>query len=325
MSKVMVIGVGLVGTGYAAKLRAEIINGDDRARLIGVSGHTPEKIQEFGHVHQTQAFTAWQELVNCDRVDLIIIASVNREHGAIARAALNAGKHVVVEYPLSLNADDAADLIQLAKNKERFLHVEHIELLGGMHQALTQFLPEIGTPFYARYATVVPQNPAPRKWTYHTEIFGFPLVGALSRLQRLTHAFGAVQSVSCQNRYWNLADSYYRGCMCVAQLRFTSGLIADVVYGKGETMWTPERKMEVHGDCGALIFDGDDGKLINAAGESAIAVGGRRGLFAKDTNFVLEHLLDGKPMYVTPQESLYTLKVAVAAQRSAETGRTIEL
>ncbi len=319
------IRIGLVGTGYAAKLRAEVINGDDRAELIGVSGHLPEKVQEFGHVHHTQAFSNWQELIQSDRIDLVLIASVNGEHGAIARAALNAGKHVVVEYPLSLNETEATELIQLAKSKSLFLHVEHIELLGGMHQALLQSLPEVGTPFYARYATVAPQNPAPQKWTYHTELFGFPIVGALSRLHRLTNAFGKVEAVNCQNRYWNLNNSWYTACLCVVQLQFVNGLIADVVYGKGDAVWTVERKMEVQGDRGALVFDGDDGKLMNAQGEHAIAVAGRRGLFAKDTAAVLDHLLHGTPLYVTPEESLYTLKVAVAAQRSATTGERIKI
>jgi biliverdin reductase len=38
---------------------------------------------------------------------------------------------------------------------------------------------------------------------------------------------------------------------------------------------------------------------------------------------VLDHLFDGTPLYVTPEESLYTLKVADAARRSAETGLTV--
>jgi biliverdin reductase len=40
---------------------------------------------------------------------------------------------------------------------------------------------------------------------------------------------------------------------------------------------------------------------------------------------VLDYLIDGIPLYVTPEASLYTLKVAAAAQRSAETGQTITL
>ncbi len=316
------IRVGIVGTGYAAKLRAETINADDRAQLIGVAGHTPETTSDFGNTHGTQTFTAWQDLIGCDRVDLVVVSNLNAQHGAIARAALEANKHVVVEYPLSLNAQEGEALLTLAKHRNCLLHVEHIELLGGVHQAFVQALPQIGTPFYARYATLSPQHPAPRKWTYHTELFGFPLSGALSRLHRLIHVFGAVETVSCQNRYWNLQESYYTACLCEAQLRFRSGLIADVVYGKGETVWTAERKLEVQGDRGAVVFDGDIGRLVNAEGDHAIAVGGRRGLFAKDTAAVIDHLLHGAPLYVASKESLYTLKVASAAQRSAETGRT---
>jgi biliverdin reductase len=320
-----VIRVGLVGTGYAAKLRAETINQDDRAKLVGVAGHTPEKTTEFGHLHQTQTFNAWQELVSSDAIDLVIIAGVNSEHGAIATAALKSGKHVVVEYPLAIDVAEATQVMKLAKKQKRLLHVEHIELLGGVHQAFIQALPQIGTPFYARYATVTPQHPAPQKWTYNSIVFGFPLVAALSRLHRLTHAFGQVETVSCQNRYWGAESPYYSGCMCTTQLRFTSGLIADVIYGKGETLWTAERKLEVQGDRGALIFDGDEGAIVNSEGAAALTVGSRRGLFAKDTAAVLQHLIDGTPLYVQPEDSLYTLKVAAAAQRSAELGQTVRV
>lgn len=317
------IRVGLVGTGYAAKLRAETINHDDRATLVGVAGHVPDKTAEFAHTHQTQGFNAWQVLVSSDQIDLIIVANINSEHGEIAQAALQAGKHVVVEYPLSIDLQEAERLITLAKTRNRLLHVEHIELLGGVHQAFVQSLPQIGTPFYARYSTITPQNPAPQKWTYSPKLFGFPLVGALSRLHRLVHVFGAVETVSAQNHYWNQQDDHYASCICTAQLRFKQGLIAEVVYGKGETVWTPERKLEVQGDRGALIFDGDEGAIVTANGVEPIEVGGRRGLFSKDTAAVLDYLIDQTPLYVQAEESLYTLKVATAAQRSAEQQQTI--
>lgn len=318
------VRVGLVGTGFAAKLRAETINADPRAHLVGVAGHTPEKTQEFGQQHQTQAFSVWSELIKTS-LDLVIISGVNQEHGAIARAALLAGKHVVVEYPLSLNVKEAEELITLAHAKNLLLHVEHIELLGGVHQAFIQSLPQLGTPFYARYATITPQRPAPQKWTYHTDLFGFPLTGALSRLHRLTHAFGDVDTVSCQNRYWRLSEGYYTGCLCIAQLRFSSGLIADVLYGKGETVWQAERKLEVQGEKGGLVFEGDRGNLIDAEGTHEIEVGTRRGLFVKDTEAVLSHLTTGTPLYVAPEASLYTLRVADAAQRSAETNQVVRV
>ena len=320
------IRVGLVGTGYAAKMRAETVNADPRAKLVGVAGHTPETTQEFSQVHQTRSFNTWADLIENEQIDLVIVSGVNRDHGKIVQAALSSGKHVVVEYPLALTVGEAEDAIALARSRNLLLHVEHIELLGGVHQALMQALPQIGAPFYARYVTMTPQNPAPQKWTYQPDLFGFPLIGALSRLHRLTDAFGEVAIVSCQNREWKTTNSeHYAACLCAAQLRFKSGLIAEVVYGKGEAVWQPERKFEVQGKSGGLIFDGDGGVLINGEGSRLIAVAGRRGIFAKDTAAVLDRLIDGTPLYVTPEASLYTLRVADAARRSAAIGQAVTL
>jgi biliverdin reductase len=320
------IGIGLVGTGYAAKVRAEVINAEPRAKLIGVSGNTPDKLAAFVETHQTHAFPNWQALINSPDVNLVVISNLNSLHGTIARAALFAKKHVVIEYPLTLSVSEAESLIALAKNQNCLLHVEHIELMGGMHQSLIANLPKIGQPFYARYATVVPQRPAPKKWTFHHEMFGFPLMGALSRLHRFTHVFGEVTSVSCRANYQPSDDvGYYSSCQCSGQFLFKNGLLLDVIYGKGEAVWVPERKLEIQGSVGALVFDGDDGKLINAGGTHNLEVLGRKGLFARDMAAVLDHLFGQVPLYVTLQQSLYTMKVAEAAQRSAELGKTIDL
>jgi biliverdin reductase len=316
------VRIGLVGTGYAARLRAEALMSDERACLVAVAGNTPIKTTAFAEEFQCTVMNSWAELVVRDDIDLVIICTVNREHGAIAKAALSNGKHVIVEYPLALSLAEAEELIALAKTQNKLLHVEHIELLGGVHQALKQNLPQVGQVFYVRYNTIKPEHPAPNKWTYSHELFGFPLMGALSRLHRLTDLFGQVLTVNCHNRFWARETEYYQSCFCVAQLSFSSGLLAQVIYAKGETMWQPERRFEVHGEKGGLIFDGNTGVLVKADETTPIEVGSRRGLFAKDTNMVLDHLFDGTPLYVTPEESLYTLKVADAARRSAETGLT---
>lgn len=319
--------VGLIGTGYAAKLRSQALQTEPRATLVAVAGHTLESTQAFSQTYGAKSIASWAELIQQASIDLVMIATVNRDHGAIVRAALEAGKHVIVEYPLALDVAEATELIALATSQNRLLHVEHIELLGNMHQALSASLPTIGQPFYARYATIKPERPAPERWTYHPELFGFPLIGALSRLHRLIDLFGAVATVNCQTQFSDRAEvtPYYTTCYCTAQLRFRSGLLAEVVYAKGEAVWQAERKMEVHGDKGALIFDGDQGTLVQAEGSQPIALGSRRGLFTKDTAMVLDYLIDGVPLYVMPETSLYTLKVADAARRSAETGHTIAL
>ena len=316
--------VGLVGTGYAAKLRAEALRQDPRSDLIAIAGN-PQRTAILAQEYATEAMSSWQQLVEREDLDLVVLCTINQDHGKIARAALERGKHVIVEYPLAVDVKEAEELIILAKTVNKLLHVEHIELLGGWHQTLKQHLYQLGDLFYVRHSTLNPQQPAPRKWTYNHEMFGFPLIGALSRLNRLIDLFGEVFSVNCHQRYWQIEPDYYQTCFCSAQLCFDSGLLAQIVYGKGETLWQSERKLEVHGENGGIILDGDTAMLILGEETQLIEMGARRGLFAKDTTMVLDYLFNASPLYITPEQSLYALKVADATDRSATTGLTVFL
>ncbi len=319
------IRVGIVGTGFAAKLRAETIQADGRSHLVAIAGHNPQKTAAFCQGFGAEAAVSWRKLVERDDLDLVIVCTVNRDHGAIVLAALENDKHVVVEYPLSLEVSEAERAIELAAQKQKFLHIEHIELLGGLHLAIKESLPSIGKVFYARYLTVNPQHPAPQRWTYQHSLFGFPLVGAISRLHRFTDLFGEVASVNCQAQFWDSQPDFYKACLCNAQLRFANGLVAEAVYGKGETFWQSENIFTIYGEEGTLIFTPESGQLIQGDNRQTIKVGTRRGLFAKDTDMVLEYLLNGTPLYVNNASSLYALKVGDAARRSSETRQTVVL
>lgn len=320
------IRVGIVGGGYTARTRAQVLQEDERSQLMTIAGHTPENTESLAQKLGLEASVSWRKLVEREDLDLVVICTINRDHGTIARAALEQGKHVIVEYPLSLDPAEAQELITLAQRQNKLLHVEHIELLGGLHQAIKQSLPAIGQVFYARYITINPKHPAPQKWTYQPSLFGFPFSGALSRLHRLIDLFGSVASVNCHSQFWNQQADIYRACLCHAQLKFSNGVLAESVYGKGDVFWQPENLFTLYGETGTLIFTPKQGQLFKGNDTpEMIEVGTRQGSFAKDTHMVLEHLLQGTPLYIQPSESAYTLKVADAARRSAEIGQTVVL
>lgn len=316
--------IGIVGTGYAAKKRAEAIAEDPRATLVGVTGNSPERITAFSQQFDVPAIDSWSRLIDNSEIDLIIVCTLNRDHGTIARAALESEKHVVVEYPLALNSSEAAEIIALAQSKQKLLHIEHMELIGGLHQAMQEYLPQIGEVSYARYQTIAAQAEPPQNWKYHRQMFGFPLNAALSRVHRLTDLFGTVEQVFASNRYWSVAGTdFFTACLCNAQMQFTEGIVADVTYGKGSAFSWSNRTFEIHGDRGTLVFEGQTGSLIRGKEKTAIPVVSRRGLFAKDTQMVLDYLLEGKKLYVEPSASLYATKVADAARESAQIGKVV--
>lgn len=323
---VLPLKVGIIGTGYAANKRAEAIKSDQRGELLAFTGKNPRKIEEFTQKHGVEAIDSWSELVNLPQLDLVFVCTINQNCGAIAKAALLAGKHVVVEYPLSLEAQVAQEVIELANTQQKLLHVEHMEIIGGLHQALKQYLPQIGQVFHASYTTIAPQHPVTPSWKYHRDMFGFPLSAALSRIHRLTDLFGKVTSVNCRDRYWNLDQSnYFTACFCQAQLNFHNGITANLTYGKGDVFWHSDRTLEVFGEQGKIVFRGQQGTLIQGETESPIPVTPRRGLFALDTTMVFDYLWSQKPLYLQPQASLYALQVANAAQKSALTKEVVYL
>lgn len=320
------IRVGLVGTGFVARWRSQALLEDERAELVAVAGRDWQSSHEFTQDWGGVPCGHWQELVDRRDLDLILISSVNHHRGAIAQAALEQQKHVVAEYPLALIPAQAQALLSLAQQQQRLLHIAHIELLGGLHQAFVDHLPHLGGVSDVRYCTINPKHPAPRRWTYSIEQFGFPFIGALSRLHRLISVLGQVESVTAQARFWPETQAqYYRACLCKAQLRFCSGVFADVIYGKGDRFLVKEHFLEARGVGGVLRLTPEEGQLDQGTHQESIPIGSRRGLFAQDTRRVLDYLCQGRPLYLDPRSSLYSLTVAEALRLAVERDAPVHL
>jgi len=323
-----VLKVGIVGTGFVAGKRADAIAPDPRAQLVAVAGYRWDETVTFAQQYDAEPVDHWSDLVGDGDLDLVMVCHINQGHGPVTQAALEAGKPVVVEYPLALQVEQAEQLMALAQTQGLMLHVAHVELLSGSHLALRQVLPHLGNVHYARYSTLAPKQSRPDHWSYRPGLFGFPLIGAQSRIHRLVNCWGTVEQVYCQNRYVNLhppngQEAYHQGCMCVAQLSFAAGVVAEVTYGKGSTVWLPTRRLEVLGTLGGLVFDGNRGERLTPQGSQTVPLGSRRGLFHEDTKRVLDYLVDDVPLYCSVEESLYSLRVAAAAEQSAATTQAV--
>lgn len=322
--------VGVVGTGFVAGKRVEALRRDARVAAIALASYRhPDRAIAQAAAWGVTAVPDWRDLVT-QPLDLVIVATDSAAHGEVAAAALAAGKHVAVDYPLALDGAIAAQLLAQARSQRRLLHVEHIELLGGVHQSLRDHLSQVGTPTYARYSTIAPDHPAGHKWTYRTSRFGFPLVGALSRLHRLLDVLGPVLSVRATEQRWpDPADptgDRFTACWCAAQLQFGDpvtgalGPVGEVFYAKGDRFWRAERRLELQGTAAALCYDGNTGEITDATGTRSLPVAGKRGAFARDTAAVLDALVSGIPPYLDAAASVATLQVADAARRSAIAG-----
>ncbi|MCU0281573.1 MAG: Gfo/Idh/MocA family oxidoreductase [Acidimicrobiia bacterium] len=107
-------GVGVIGAGFIGRVHArsaKLAGG----RLVGVVGSSPDRTRELAAEFGTDpAVSSAEDLISHPEVDVVHICTPNYLHVPLAEAALRAGKHVVCEKPLAVEAAGAARLVRLA-------------------------------------------------------------------------------------------------------------------------------------------------------------------------------------------------------------------
>ena len=69
--------------------------------------------------HSTRSLPDYREVLADPEIDLVLVLTSMQQHGEIARAALEAGKHVLVEKPMAMTLPEAAELVELARAQSR--------------------------------------------------------------------------------------------------------------------------------------------------------------------------------------------------------------
>lgn len=118
--KIGVAGAGVFGNNHATKIK-----GDDRAELIGIFDLTLTRAQELAAKHDCTGYGALEELLPL--VDALVVATPASAHGGVTLAALEAGKHCLVEKPLSATPESAENLCAIARAKNLVLQAGHQE------------------------------------------------------------------------------------------------------------------------------------------------------------------------------------------------------
>ncbi len=118
------IRVGLIGYGYASKtFHAPLIAGTPGLELAVVSSSDETKVKADWPT--AAVVPEPKHLFNDPSIDLIVIPTPNDTHFPLAKAALEAGKHVVVDKPFTVTLSQARELDALAKRVGRVLSVFH--------------------------------------------------------------------------------------------------------------------------------------------------------------------------------------------------------
>lgn len=118
------IRVGLIGYGYASKtFHAPLISGTPGMTLAAVASSDENKVHADWPA--MPVVSGPERILNDPNIDLVVIPTPNDTHFPLAKAALEAGKHVVVDKPFTVTLSQARELEALAKSGGRLLSVFH--------------------------------------------------------------------------------------------------------------------------------------------------------------------------------------------------------
>jgi predicted dehydrogenase len=124
-----VISVGVAGLGYWGPNLVRNFSACSQTELAWLCDKDPDRLEAIGRQHPSvRRSTKFEEMLADERLDAVAIATPVATHHRLAKAALLARKHVLVEKPLTASVAEAAELVALADEVERVLLVDHIFL-----------------------------------------------------------------------------------------------------------------------------------------------------------------------------------------------------
>jgi UDP-N-acetylglucosamine 3-dehydrogenase len=160
------LGLGLIGSGRIAQAHLAAAGRlPDLVRVVGVADPIPGRAEDAARRYAIPVATEdHRRLLTEPAVEAVIVAVPNDLHASVVTDAAAAGKHVLVEKPMALNAPSAEKMVAAAQSAGVTLMVGQSRRFPDAVQELVRRLPDIGEIFRIHIAFLVSFPQPPTDW-----------------------------------------------------------------------------------------------------------------------------------------------------------------
>jgi len=116
---------GLIGTGHIGRFHTKHLSQHEDWQFLGIYDRDQRRAQQIAAEFKVTAFNDFQPLIQA--VDAVFITCPTAYHYFYAHLALEAGKHVFIEKPITVTLAEGARLVALAQTKQVQIQVGHVE------------------------------------------------------------------------------------------------------------------------------------------------------------------------------------------------------
>jgi predicted dehydrogenase len=320
------IGIGLIGLGVHGKRYAtHLLRGDvANARLAAVCRRDSAAGESFARENGLRHYDAYEELARAKEVDAVAVVTPSPAHLPMCKAALEAGKPVLVEKPVLHSTAEGRDLAGVLSARGGALMVAQTLRFNGVIRCLRERKSLVGEPFRLRMAFRLPAS----RLYWESDKSGPPR-GTI--LETGVHLFDAAR--------WIVGASPSR-VFCTSA-RIANDRTEDFFSAELEFEGSRARCVAEVAKCSDVRAEpvdlaGTDGHLIGNARTNELALVAKSGTERVDlgppehtvgavlSRFV-SHILKGERMSITLEDGLKAVQIAEACVESAKTGGYVEI
>ncbi len=309
--------IGVAGGGYFGRFHALKVAASKRAVLSGVYDLNPDRAETVAHEAGAIGM-GFEQLLEVS--DAIVVAAPAEAHFQLAGAALQAGRHVLVEKPIAATLAEADGLAALAVEQGLVLQVGHLLRYSAEHGAISA---RMRRPLYLDCVRIAPFKPRGTDVSVILDLMIHDLDLVLSLVDSPIASVDAV-GAPVASAHEDIAN---------ARVRFENGCVATITASR--ISLKTERKMRLFSQEGYMSVDFGARKLMMIGRERGFPIPGTNGgrmeeitwkehdaLEAEHTAFAAS-ILDGAAIVVDAQAGRRALAAALAVTESMSQSRKI--
>lgn len=315
------VGIAMVGCGQIAKAHMKAIAACGQARLTwcvdNVSDRAEQAAAEYGASGHT---TDLASALGSPDVDAVVLCLPHDLHLPFTRQALEAGKHVLVEKPMALDAEEAEAMVDAATAADRNLMVGQSTRFTPSHQAAKQLLDEgrIGTPLNVARQTCFFVERLSTDWRRNVDACGglyLPLFGSHDVDAMLWFLNDQPDSVSAAIRDGShLSAGDVDGWI---GLTFASGTVASIQFSL--TTKTSRQATLLVGTEAAMLVERN---RLSVDGED-VSFDDTKGAFERQIEEFVSSILEGRLPSVPGTDGVRTMRVLDLARQASDDRRRL--
>ena len=364
LNKSQPIRIAIAGLGFGESVHIPAAIFNESIDLIGLWHPRPERLREACSKHNLNAYEKWEDLINDPKIEGIIIATPPAQRFELALQAVKAGKHLLLEKPIGLNADEVMELQRNALKRNLRIAVDYeyraVPLFMQAKRIISQ--QELDEPYFMKLDWLMSSRAnRDRPWNWYSDKdAGGGVLGALGThafdmihwLIGPTHSLSAINSTSIKERFCpqsKTTKAVTSEDVSVSQLHIRSihnNLIPVQVNLSAVTRQSKGFSLEIYGKNGTLILSSENQKdyvhgfglwfssrgdvLKNIQPDSDISfqkiwTDGRIAPVARIQNWWVQSIKEGTPVIPGLVEGLSSQKVCDKVKESSSTGLKLDI